>query len=95
MPADRQHIDVKFFRKNPVLPIGLDGIYMKQDLLIISLDKLSDFRNRLHCSDFIVYIHCGNQNRILIQLRLQIIQADVSMLIDRKIGNPEAHIIQK
>ena len=92
--ADRQHIDLQLFRKNPVFSIPLDCIHMKQDPGIFPLDQRPCLCNGLHGSHFIVCMHNGYQYSFACDRPFQILQADTALFINRKIRHPKTFLLQ-
>ena len=85
MSADREKVYMHFCRINSHFSIGLNGIHMKKRLWITLFDQCPRFRDRLHRSDFIIYLHEGNQNGIRPDCRFQIVQRNHTISIYRKI----------
>ena len=62
MPAGRKQVDMALLHINGKLPVNLDGIRMKKN--VMSGRNLTNFPDRLDRSDLIVSIHDRNQNRV-------------------------------
>ena len=93
--ADGKQVNSLFFRTDLIFSICLDRIDMKQCLRIFLLDALADRLDRLYCSDLVIDVHHRHQDRVLADSFFQILQRNMSQMINRKIGHLKAHLLQK
>ena len=93
--ADGKQVNSLFFRTDLIFSICLDRIDMEQCLRIFLLDALADRLDRLYCSDLVIDVHHRHQDRVLADSFFQILQRNMSQMIDRKIGHLKAHLLQK
>ena len=87
MSADGKHVYAKLLWIDIHFSIRLDCIYMNQCIRILFLNKLCSFCNRLDGSDFIIYLHEGNQNGIRPDCPPHLLQGNRSLVIYRKVSN--------
>ena len=93
--ADRKQVYSLFFRTDLIFSVCLDRINMEQCLRIFLLNALADRLDRLYCSDLVIDVHHRYQDRVLADSFFQILQRNMSQMIDRKIGHLKAHLLQK
>ncbi|OPZ14237.1 MAG: hypothetical protein BWZ10_01951 [candidate division BRC1 bacterium ADurb.BinA364] len=67
---------------------GLNGVGMKQRVFFAA--DAADFLDRLHDADFVVGVHCRNQNGPFVDRVAQLVQVDQAGFVHREIDDLEA-----
>ena len=93
--ADCKKIDAHLFRVNAVFTKSLDGIYMIKSLRAFFVNHLRNFFYRHHGTDFVIYKHGRNHNRIRAQNCFQCTHLYFAFMIYRKIGDFKSLFLQK
>ena len=89
-----KHVNFHPLRINRKLAVHLHTVHMEKRFRVTFLYAFSDFGNRFHSADFVIYTHHGNQYGILANGGFQFFDGNQTVLIRSEISDFEALFLQ-
>ena len=90
--GEREHVDVVGHHVDGDLAHGLDGVGVEDDALLVA--ELADLANGLDDADFVVGVHDGDEDGLVVDGALQVFEIDEAVGLHGQIGDAVALLLE-
>ncbi len=90
---DREQVDVQGGHVDRQVRGGLDGVDVEEDAPV-AVDPVGDLGDRLDRADLVVGEHHADQDRPVVDRRLELVGVDPAVAIDRQLDRLEAELLE-